>query len=189
MPYNKAPILRRMLAYVLDVTLFLLPGVVALYLVLSPSMRAALVSALMFKHLDLDTLGISPSRAIEGTLPVRTILALVVATVALCGWQWYRVRTAMRGASIGKKLCGLTVVAFPCTIDSVRAGQADSCGTSLKQALRRLTPGLVLGMVPVPGTGFVGYLTALFDSNGRGLHDKAAGTMVVTTRQLLKHAQ
>jgi uncharacterized RDD family membrane protein YckC len=95
----------------------------------------------------------------------------------------------MRGASVGKKLCGIAVISYPCAKDSISAGQAAPRGTSLKQALRRLTPGLVLGMVPVPGTGFVGYLTALFDTNGRGLHDKAAGTMVVVTRQPLKRTQ
>jgi hypothetical protein len=40
----------------------------------------------------------------------------------------------------------------------------------------------VSGLIPLPATGLLAYLPAFRDSRRRGLHDRAAGTVVIDTR-------
>ena len=174
-PLVKAPLLRRIAAYILDVALFLVPAATMTYLVLSGSMRSSLLELVMLKRLDLSEFGFSPRAALSGTLPPRTLLAILLSGAGLVGWLLYRVRTAMHNSSLGKRLCGIEIVSLEKTDQNVSARR----GTTLKQSMRRLAPGAALGILPIPGTGFIGYAAALFDATGRGWHDKAAGTMVV----------
>lgn len=174
-PLLKAPLLRRVAAYLFDVGLFLLPGATTSYLVLSDSMRSALVELVLMKRFELSAFGFSPRAALTGTLPTRTLLFVVTAGAWLLGWLWYRIRTVMDNSSLGKRLFGIELV-------SLHQGDLEmpvKRGATLKQSIRRLTPGVALGVLPIPGTGLLGYAAALLDASGRGWHDKAAGTMVV----------
>lgn len=175
MPLVKAPLLRRVAAYSFDVALFLVPAATMTYMVLSGGMRSSLLELVMLKRLDLSEFGFSPRAALAGTLPPRTMLAILLSGTGLVGWLLYRVRTVMHNSSLGKRLCGLEIV----SIEKIDHNVSARRGTTLKQSIRRLAPGVALGTLPIPGTGFVGYVAALFDTTGRGWHDKAAGTMVV----------
>jgi uncharacterized RDD family membrane protein YckC len=171
----KAPPLRRVAAYLLDVAMFLVPCATLTYLVLSRDMRSALLEMVTLKQLDLSVFGFSPRAALTGTLPPRTVLAILTAGSGVMGWTLYRVRTAMNNNSLGKRLCGLELV----SLHREEHLSIAHSGSTLSQGVRRLAPGVALGMLPIPGTGFLGYAAALLDKNGRGWHDRAAGTMVV----------
>ena len=69
--------------------------------------------------------------------------------------------TALTGQSLGKRLLGIRVV---------RVGQQDGPPGFLPAAIRTA---LVMLVVPA----------VFMDRDGRGLHDKAAGTLVVRTRE------
>lgn len=88
------------------------------------------------------------------------------------------VMVATFGASIGKMLTHLRVVHF---IDGGRIAPYQA-------ALRAAIPSVPSFLAYLPGLELVGllsplvYLSALFDPVYRGLHDKAAGTIVLRTR-------
>lgn len=65
-------------------------------------------------------------------------------------------------ASLGKSLCGLMVVDME--------GQPLSYGKAFVRSLCKILSSALLG---------IGYLIGLFDENGRTLHDRIAGTIVV----------
>jgi uncharacterized RDD family membrane protein YckC len=103
--------------------------------------------------------------------PLLQVLALVGVVVGF-GLAWMVVRigaTAWVGRTPGKWLLGLRVVD---AADPTRAPRL------AKAALRWLVP-QVSGAIPLPGTGAVVYPPIVRDPWRRGLHDRAAGTLVV----------
>ena len=88
------------------------------------------------------------------------------------------VMVAMFGASIGKIVTHLRVVRY---IDGGRVAPYQA-------ALRAAAPSVPSFLAYLPGLELIGvlaplvYLSALFDPVYRGLHDKAAGTIVLRTR-------
>jgi uncharacterized RDD family membrane protein YckC len=122
--------------------------------------------------LSLATNPFSPQpgalRPIAGLLVLATVIA--VATVA------YRVvTTAKWGAGLGKWLLGLRVV-----VDHADGPTAETPGWA--RSWRRWVVPQVPGLIPLPATGLLAYLPAFRDSRRRGLHDRAAGTIVVDLR-------
>lgn len=109
--------------------------------------------------------GFSALKPIAGLLLIMTVLA--VAGVA------YRVVTTARwGAGIGKYLLGLRIVVDRGTATTA---QLPTWG----QAWRRWVVPQAPGLIPLPATGLLAYLPAFKDARRRGLHDRAAGTVVV----------
>ena len=101
------------------------------------------------------------------------------------------VLTARRGQTIGKRIAGIMVVRHG---NSQVPTAADSTLRWLVPALASVGGGIAVAAAPVPRPQWDGFLvflaggflswslilaTSLFDSNGRGWHDKAAGTIVV----------
>lgn len=87
-------------------------------------------------------------------------VALLYNTVAIGVW----------GATIGKRICGLKVV-----------NRMDGGPVSMNYAAVRALVPTVVQLVPVigPGLAIVVYLRAAFHPMRQGLHDAAAGTLVV----------
>lgn len=87
-------------------------------------------------------------------------VALAYNTVAIAVW----------GTTVGKRSCGLKVV-----------NRLDGGPVSLNYAAVRALVPTVVQLVPVigPGLAIVVYLRALFHPMRQGLHDAAAGTVVV----------
>ncbi|MGI6335577.1 MAG: FHA domain-containing protein [Clostridiales bacterium] len=71
-------------------------------------------------------------------------------------------------ATLGKKICSIVVV--------TTNGQKLSMGTSFLRALGRLLSSLIFG---------IGYLIALFNDQNQAMHDKLAGTLVVTADSVI----
>ena len=94
---------------------------------------------------------------------------LIVITAA---WIAYRViATARYGRTVGKWLVGSRVV----RVDD------PSRRPTLRQSWVRFLVPQTSGWLPLPGSGLVPYLTLVLHPRRRGLHDKAAGTIVVKT--------
>lgn len=87
-------------------------------------------------------------------------VALVYNTVAVAVW----------GTTIGKRICGLKVI-----------NRLDGGAVSMNYAAVRALVPTVVQLVPVigPGLAIVVYLRAVFHPMRQGLHDAAAGTLVV----------
>ncbi len=69
------------------------------------------------------------------------------------------------GSTLGKKICGLTVVSAN--------GRSIDMGTGFLRALGRILSGLILG---------IGFLFAFFREDGCAMHDLMAGTVVVPAK-------
>lgn len=109
--------------------------------------------------------GFAALKPIGGLLLIMTVLAVV-------GIAYRVVTTAKWGAGIGKYLLGLRIV--------VDRGTATSRELpSWAQAWRRWVVPQAPGLIPLPATGLLAYLPAFKDARRRGLHDRAAGTVVV----------
>ena len=109
---------------------------------------------------------------------IRPILGLLfILTVTAVGAVAYRVvTTALWGAGLGKWLLGLRVV-----IDDGPATTTQPPGWG--RSWRRWLIPQGTGLIPLPATGLIAYLPALRDSRRRGLHDRAAGTLVIDVRR------
>ena len=108
--------------------------------------------------------------------PLARLLAiLTVLTIAAVAYRV--VTTAIWGAGLSKTLLGLRVV-----IDQSDAPAASPPGWA--RSWKRWGVPQVPGLIPLPATGLLAYLPALHDSRRRGLHDRAAGTIVIDTRRL-----
>jgi uncharacterized RDD family membrane protein YckC len=168
-----APGSRRLVAWVLDVALFVIPAFALVYLTGGFALLLRVAGALLGRELGiLGNAGALPGSDLVGA---RTSLAQVLALVGVVigfGLAWVVVRivaTASTGRTPGKWLLGLRVVDTANPRTPPRLGKA---------ALRWLVP-QVSGAIPLPGTGAVVYSPVLKDPWRRGLHDRAAGTVVV----------
>ena len=111
---------------------------------------------------------LSALKPIAGIVVLLTVITL--ATIA------YRVSTTAKwGAGVGKALLGLRVV-----VDDPDRHRLDPPGWA--RSWRRWAVPQVPGLIPLPATGLLAYLPALRDERRRGLHDRAAGTIVVDVR-------
>ncbi|MEJ7585538.1 MAG: RDD family protein [Acidimicrobiales bacterium] len=114
--------------------------------------------------------GYDPDTATEA----ETLPPWLVATWFGAVFSYETVAVALTGRTLGKLAVG------------IRVARLDDGGRPLWwQAGIRVALPAVVATIPNPLTQlvYVGiYLTSQFDAMGRGIHDKAAGTIVVTTR-------
>lgn len=175
-----APLPRRTCAWVIDAAL----GCAAAVAFAAGAGGAAdvrtLVHLVTFKSVNGRT-GQQLSHALRLGQPdpaaLRPLIGLlVILLVITVGAVAYRVgTTALWGAGIGKWLLGLRVV-----VDS-GAGTTTAPPGWARSWRRWLVP-QGTGLIPLPATGLIAYLPAFRDRRRRGLHDRAAGTLVVDVR-------
>jgi uncharacterized RDD family membrane protein YckC len=168
-----APRSRRLLAWLLDVGLFVVPAVALVDLTGGLALLVRTARSVLGRELGIlgNAAALPGSDLVGARTPLVQVLALVGVVVGF-GLAWVVVRivaTAWTGRTPGKWLLGLRVVdeANPTTPPRLA-----------KAALRWLVP-QVSSAVPLPGTGAVVYAPVLKDPWRRGLHDRAAGTVVV----------
>lgn len=106
--------------------------------------------------------------------PIAGLLA-IIAIIALAGVAYRVVTTAKWGAGVGKTLLGLKVV-----LDTPDNSCAQPPGWA--RSWKRWAVPQAPGLIPLPATGLLAYLPALRDARRRGLHDRAAGTIVLDVR-------
>jgi uncharacterized RDD family membrane protein YckC len=168
-----APLGRRLLATMVDAAPFLALGVWVAFLVQGPRVRTALWPGLFTKNIDSKALGLpdlNPTHplAFDEMLALAAFAGAALSVYAL--WAVYRVvATARTGRTAGKWLLGIAVV------DATDPRR----NPTVVQCVRRFLVPQGAGLVPVPFTGWIPYAWILRDPQRRGLHDKAAGTMVV----------
>ena len=165
---------RRVAATLLDAAPFLALGVWVAFLVQGSRVTSAIWPGLFTKNVDTKALGLPD---VSATQPLATdqLMGLLTFGLAVLSvyalWAVYRiVATARTGRTVGKWLLGIAVV------DAADPRR----NPSLVQAVRRFLVPQGAGLVPLPFTGWVPYLWIMRDPLRRGLHDKAAGTMVVS---------
>jgi uncharacterized RDD family membrane protein YckC len=161
-----APLTRRIVAYLIDVSLFSLPAAFAVWFAAGETLRSAVFRLVTLKRVEPSELGLDPA---AGTIPARLLLVLGILLLATGSWTWYRIKCATRGTSTGKRFTSL----------EIRDANTYALGVSQRQAWRRWAPNQVLALVPIPGIGLFCYLAALRHPQRRGLHDQAGGTIVV----------
>jgi hypothetical protein len=112
-------------------------------------------------------------------------LLLLLMVVALGGVAYRVATTALWGAGIGKWLLGLRVIVDPARLDTSTADPAAAPVTApgWARAWKRWMVPQAPGLIPLPATSLLAYLPAAKDTLRRGLHDRAAGTLVVDIRR------
>jgi uncharacterized RDD family membrane protein YckC len=116
------------------------------------------------------------SNSLSALDPLARLLGILMV-IAVAAVAYRVVTTAKWGAGLGKTLLGLRVV-----VDRPDAPAATVPGWS--RSWKRWGVPQLPGLIPLPATGLLAYLPALHDSRRRGLHDRAAGTIVIDTRRL-----
>ena len=167
----------RVAAWLIDVALGIIVCAVLARLVGGASMVRTLVHLATFKSINgheghqLST-ALRPGPDQLAALRSLTRLFVVLLLIVVVSVGYRVVTTAHWGAGIGKYLLGLRVaVRTPEGLQLVRPGWG--------RAWRRWAVPQAPGLIPLPGTGLLAYLPAFRDPMRRGLHDRAAGTVVV----------
>jgi uncharacterized RDD family membrane protein YckC len=184
--YALAPLRRRSCAWLIDATLGLL---LAAGLALVAGGRgdvSTLWHMVAFKSANgqvgrqLSAAANPGSPDLTALKPLLGLLALLLIFVA-AGIAYRVVTTALWGAGVGKMVLGLQIV-----VDSqtVTRGDIPDWGRSW----RRWAVPQATGLIPLPATGMIAFLPAFRDSRRRGLHDRAAGTVVIDVRSPLPSA-
>lgn len=170
-----APLPRRVLAWILDALLGIGLAVCFAGLVGGAGDLGTLWHLMAFKSVN-GTTGHQLSAAMQpGQLgALRPILGLlaILTVIALAGVAYRVVTTALWGAGLGKSLFGLRIV-----VDQPSEGSPVVPGWS--RSWKRWVVPQGPGLIPLPATGLIAYLPAFRDSRRRGLHDRAAGTVVI----------
>jgi uncharacterized RDD family membrane protein YckC len=182
-PHPLAPLGRRASAWLIDASLGALLALGFVKLAGGEQDVRTLWHAMAFKSVsgpaghDLSA-ALNPATAGPSALaPIAGLLAILAVVTA--GAVAYRVvTTAKWGAGIGKALLGLRVVVDAATPPDETVGTAPGWGRSW----RRWAVPQVPGLIPLPATGLLAYATAVRDPRRRGLHDRAAGTIVIDIR-------
>lgn len=181
-PGDPAPWPRRIAAYVTDLALFVVPTVAALAALHARQTLRQLWRLYATKQIDDSVLHGHHLADLAGdhSLYLQTmgrIMPLLAVGVLGCGsWLLYRVASVAGGRGIGKRLFRLKVV-------DVATGRPPG----RMRALRRALVPQGFGLLPVPATGLLAYVTAFADPQRRGLHDRAAGTCVITDKSRRSH--
>lgn len=165
---------RRLVASLLDAVPFLALGIWVAFQVQGSRVGSAVWPGLFTKNVDTKALGlpdVSPTQSLTSDQLVG-LLAFAGAVLSVYAlWAAYRiVLTARTGQTLGKRLLDIAVV------DAADPRRHPS----LVQCVRRFLVPQGVGLVPLPLTGWAPYVWILRDRQRRGLHDKAASTLVVT---------
>jgi uncharacterized RDD family membrane protein YckC len=180
--YPLAPLGRRAGAWALDATLGVL---IAAAFVESTGGRhdvSTLWHLLAFKSVNGQagqqlSAAMNPSSGPSALRPIAGLLViLTVITIAMVAYRV--VTTALWGAGLGKALFGLKIV-----VDT--PGEAGAETPSWARSWKRWAVPLGPGLIPLPATGLLAFAPALRDQRRRGLHDRAAGTIVIDVRSPL----
>jgi uncharacterized RDD family membrane protein YckC len=168
---------RRVVATAIDAVPFLALGFLVALVAQGHRIMSLLGPGLLSKNVDTKALGL-PDLSLTQPPSMADLLSLLVFAGALLAvyalWAAYRVLAVARfGATAGKWLLGIAVV------DAADPRRHPSPAQSVK---RFLVP-QGAGLVPLPFTGWTPYLWILRDPRRRGLHDKAANTLVVIRRR------
>lgn len=173
-----APLTRRVLAWVIDAALGISLAACFAAVVGARGDLSTLWHLVAFKSVN-GTAGHQLSAAMHsGRLSaLRPILGLlaILSVIALTGVAYRVVTTALWGAGIGKALLGLRIAVDE---PSGATPGVPGWGRSWKRWLIPQAPGLI----PLPATGLLAYLPAFRDVRRRGLHDRAAATVVIDIR-------
>jgi hypothetical protein len=188
--YVIAPLGRRTAAWLLDAVLGGLLAVTFAKATGGERDLRALWQLVAFKSVggpvghQLST-AMSPTSAHAAALkPIAGLLAIL--TVLYLSSIAYRVVTTARwGAGFGKTILGLQIV-----VDQTRAlADSEPAGATpgvelpgWARAWKRWAVPQAPGLIPLPATGLLAYLPAFRDQRRRGLHDRAAGTVVIDVR-------
>ncbi|MDQ1726854.1 MAG: resuscitation-promoting factor RpfA [Frankiaceae bacterium] len=164
---------QRAAGWLIDVTPFVAIGFVAVLEIQGPAFVWGLVRGLLGLPggRDLPSL----SEVLRAGSPDHHMLGALVASVVVlvllaAGWVVYRViATARYGRTLGKWLVGSAVVRVD---DPTRR-------PSIRQSWTRFLVPQASGWLPLPGTGLLPYLALCVHPRRRGVHDQAAGTIVV----------
>jgi uncharacterized RDD family membrane protein YckC len=184
--YPFASLARRVSAWLFDAALGLVLAVCFVKAAGGEHDVSTVWHLMAFKSVNGQT-GHELSAAMNPTSPSLAVLRplaglLAILTVITAVMVAYRVvTTAKWGAGIGKRLLGLRVVVEHPTEPGA---QVPGWGRSWKRWAVPLGPGLI----PLPATGLLAYVPAFRDHRRRGLHDRAAGTVVVDVRVPLARA-
>jgi uncharacterized RDD family membrane protein YckC len=178
--YELAPLGRRAGAWLFDAALGLVLAVGFVKVAGGTRDVSTLWHLVAFKSVNGQTghqLSAAMNPATAGLAALKPIAGLIVilCVIAAAGVGYRVVTTAIWGAGIGKTILGLKVVVD--THDEF-ATAAPGWARSWKRWAVPQAPGLI----PLPATGLLAFLPALRDSQRRGLHDRAAGTIVVDVR-------
>lgn len=181
--YPLAALRRRAAAWLIDLAV---GGVLAAafgYLLGGGADVAALWRLVVFKSVDGQA-----GREMSGVLhlhattlaamaPLLRLFAFFLA-VAVAGVAYRVATTAVWGAGLGKWLLGMRVIA-----DRPPTGRAAYDLPGWGRAWRRWLVPQAPGLIPLPGAGLLAFLPACKDRRRRGLHDRAAGTVVIDVRR------
>lgn len=176
-----AGLARRSAAWLIDVAGGAAAAALFVWLAGGMSMLRTLEHLVVWKSVN-GTTGRDLSRALSphadslSALDAVAGLLAALAVIAVAGVAYRVVTTAMWGAGIGKALLGLRVAVLD-------GGQPVVRPPGWSRSWRRWLVPQVPGLLPLPCTGLLAYLPAWRDPLRRGLHDRAAGTVVVDLRR------
>jgi hypothetical protein len=173
-----APLGRRVCAWVFDAVLGVSLAAGFAYLVGAGHDLDTLWHLVTFKSVNGDagrrlSAAMHPGQ-LSALRPILGLLGLMVLiAVVMVGYRV--VTTALWGAGIGKSVFGLQIVV------DLRSG-ATPVVPGWGRAWKRWAVPQAPGLIPLPATGLLAYLPAFKDARRRGLHDRAAGTVVIDVR-------
>jgi uncharacterized RDD family membrane protein YckC len=185
--YALAPLGRRVCAWLLDAALGLLLAACFVKVAGGEHDVSTVWHLMAFKSVGGQT-GRELSAAMNPTSPSLSVLKplaglLAILTVISAVMVAYRVvTTAKWGAGIGKSLLGLRIV-----VEHPTESGTDTPGWA--RSWKRWAVPLAPGLIPLPATGLLAYLPAFRDDRRRGLHDRAAGTIVIDVRSPLPNTE
>jgi uncharacterized RDD family membrane protein YckC len=168
---------QRAAGWLLDVTPFVAVAVAAVVAIEGPDFVTGVLRSLVGEQGGTGLPSISqvlrsgtPEHAHLGRLAVLVGIFCVLGGL----WVLYRVVALARyGRTVGKWLVGAAVV----RVDD------PSRRPSYRQSWARFLVPQASGWIPLPGTGLLPYLALCLHPRRRGIHDKAAGTIVVRARR------
>jgi hypothetical protein len=176
-PLACAPLTLRSVAWLIDAALGVVVCAVLARMIGGPAMLRTLVHLVTFKSVNGPeghelSAALTPGPHQLDALRGLTRLLVLLLVVGVGSVAYRVVTTAHWGAGIGKYLLGLRIaVRTPAGLQLERPGW--------RRAWRRWAVPQAPGLIPFPGTGLLAYVPAFRDPLRRGLHDRAAGTVVV----------
>jgi RDD family len=178
--YALAPLGRRGCAWLIDATVGVLLAAGFVKVAGGARDLATMWHLMAFKSVSGQagrqlSAAMNPATASLSTLrPLLGLLAIVTVIVVVS--LIYRVvTTALWGAGVGKFLLQLRIV-----VEQPAQPGLEVPGWA--RSWRRWMVPQAAGLIPLPATGLAAYAAAVRDSRRRGLHDRAAGTIVVDLR-------
>jgi RDD family len=190
--YVVAPLGRRSAAWLLDAVV---GGLLAITFVKAAGGERdlrALWQLVAFKSVNgqvghqLSTAMSPTSGHVAALKPIAGLLA-IMAVIWLSSIAYRVVTTAKWGAGFGKTILGLQIVVDQSRASAGGSGEPAGAVSGVEvpgwaRSWKRWAVPQAPGLIPLPATGLLAYLPAFRDARRRGLHDRAAGTVVIDVR-------